>query len=142
MLDDKKCKKLFCKVVKKQNMQNYKRSDWYTDDNKSKYSSNIPAKVFLEKLLTEKKTSKAVTTEYLTKITSKKKIYNEQFNLFEAKMSLNEVIKPKSSWNLLKLFKWTNYRSFRCLLHFWNLGTMCVEKLMKKISQTTDLFHF
>ena len=78
-------------------MQNYIRPDLYTDDNKSKYSSNIPAKVFLEKLLTEKKTSKAVTTEYLTKITSKKKIYNEQFKLFEAKMSLNEVIKPKSS---------------------------------------------
>ena len=77
-------------------MQNYIRPDLYTDDNKSKYSSNIPAKVFLEKLLTEKKTSKAVTTEYLTKITSKKKIYNEQFNLCEAKISLNEVIKSKS----------------------------------------------
>ena len=77
-------------------MQNYIRSDIYTDDGKSKYSSNIPAKVFSEKLLTKKETSKAVTTEYLTKITSKKKIYNEQFNLCEAKISLNEVIKSKS----------------------------------------------
>ena len=76
-------------------MQNYIRPDLYTHDNKSKYSSNIPAKVFFEKLLTKKKTSKAVTTEYLTKITSKRKIYNEQFNLCEAKISLIEVIKSK-----------------------------------------------
>ena len=44
---------------------------------------------------TKEATSKVAATEFLTKI--RKKISNEQFNLFEAKISLFEIIKSINS---------------------------------------------
>ena len=87
-------------------LQNFLQSTWktkkcknktifelYTDNDKSKYSSNPKdilksAKHFHEKLYT-KKTSTAATTEFLSKIPNRKKISNEHFNLCEAEISLD-----------------------------------------------------
>ena len=44
-LEGKKCFKMFFKVLEKQNLQNQTISELYTDDNKSKYSSN-PKDIF------------------------------------------------------------------------------------------------
>ena len=38
-------------------------------------------------------TSKTATTEFLSKILNRQKISNEQFNLCEAKIPLDEIIK-------------------------------------------------
>ena len=54
--------------------------------------SNLPKKIY-ETLYTKKTASKVVTTEFLSQIPKKKKISNEQFNLSEAKISLDEIIK-------------------------------------------------
>ena len=51
------------------------------------------AKKFYEKLYTIDTTSKSSTTEFLSKILKRKKICNEQCNLFEVKISLDEIIK-------------------------------------------------
>ena len=40
-LEDKKYSKAFFKVLERQNLQNQTISELYTDDNKSKYSSNF-----------------------------------------------------------------------------------------------------
>ena len=61
-------------------------SGLYTDDNKSKYSSNPNdifkfAKKIYEKLYTKETTSKTSTTKFLSKIPNRKKISNKQFNL-------------------------------------------------------------
>ena len=45
-----------------------------------------------EKLYT-KQTSTAATTEFLRKVPNRKKISNEHFNLCEAQISLDEIIK-------------------------------------------------
>ena len=96
---EKNAKKLFSKYL------NQTISELYTDDNKSKYSSN-PIDIFksakkeeksYEKLYTKETTSKAPTTEFLCKISNRKKIFNEQFNLCEAKISLEEIIKSINS---------------------------------------------
>ena len=39
-MDSEKCPKTFFKVLERQNMQNQTIFELYTDDNKSKYSSN------------------------------------------------------------------------------------------------------
>ena len=49
-----------------------------------------------EKLYT-KQTSTAATTEFLSKIPNRKKISNEHFNLCEAEISLDEIIKSVNS---------------------------------------------
>ena len=69
----------------------------HTDDNQSKYFSNPkdilkPGKKNYEKLYI-KLTSTAATTEFLWKIPNRKKISNEHFNLCEAEISLDEIIK-------------------------------------------------
>ena len=46
-----------------------------------------------EKLYTKETTSKAATTEFLSKIPNRKKISNEDFNLCEEEISLDEIIK-------------------------------------------------
>ena len=63
----------------------------YTDDNKSKYSSNTRAflnlqTIFYEKLYI-KQTSTAATNEFLSKIPKRKKLSNEHFNICEAAIS-------------------------------------------------------
>ena len=42
-------------------------------------------------------TSIAATTEFVPKITNRKKISNERFNLFEAEISLDDIIKSINS---------------------------------------------
>ena len=68
----------------------------YTDDNKSKYSSNpmniLKSAKKIMKLYT-KWTSTAATTEFVCKIPNRKKISNEHFNLCEVEISLDEIIK-------------------------------------------------
>ena len=64
-------------------MQNQTIFELYTDDNKSKYSSNPKdilksAKKNYEKLYT-KHTSTAATTEFVCRIPNRKKISNEHF---------------------------------------------------------------
>ena len=84
-----------------QNMQNQTTFELYTDDNKSKYSSNPKyilqsAKKIYEKWYT-KRTSTAATTEFVWKISNRKKICNELFNLWETEISLDEIIKSINS---------------------------------------------
>ena len=91
-------KKAFLKVLERQNLQNQTRSELYTNDNKSKYSSNpkdifISEKLFYQKLYTKYTTSKATFAKFLSKIPNIKKISKEKFNLYEAKISLDEIIK-------------------------------------------------
>ena len=50
-----------------------------------------------EKLDTKETTSKIATTEFLSNFTDRKKICIEQFNLSEAKISLNKMIKSANS---------------------------------------------
>ena len=72
----------------------------YTDDNKSKYSSNpkdIPKSTIKVMKLYTKWTSAAATTESVWKIPNRKKISNEHFNLCEAEISLDEIIKSINS---------------------------------------------
>ena len=68
-------------------------------------NQNIPAilrtfsnrqKIY-EKYYTKETTSKLATTEFISKIPNKKKIANEQFNLCDAKISLDETIKSVTS---------------------------------------------
>ena len=94
----KMLKKAFSKVLERQNLQNQTRSELYTNDNKSKYSSNPKdifksEKLFYQKLYTKYTNSKAASTKFLSKIPNIKKLSKEQFNLYEAKISLDEIIK-------------------------------------------------
>ena len=68
--EGEKCSKTFFKVLERQNMLNETISELYTDNNKSRYSSNPKdilkaARKFGEKLSTMDTTSKAATTEFL-----------------------------------------------------------------------------
>ena len=71
-LEGEKCSKIIFKVLERRNMQNQKISELYTDDNKSKHSSNSTdilksAKNFYEKLYTKETTSKTATTDLISK---------------------------------------------------------------------------
>ena len=82
-------------------MQDQTISKYYTDDNKSKYSQNI---INLKYIIKSTKnfmknfapTRQAATTEFLSKIPNRNKIYNERFD-FEAKISLDDIIKSINS---------------------------------------------
>ena len=81
-------------------MKNQTIFELYTDDNKSKYSSNPmnilkSAKKIMK--LSTKCTSTAATTEFVWKIPNRKKISYEHFNLCEAEISLDEIIKSINS---------------------------------------------
>ena len=83
-----------CKIKQYLNYINW----WY----KSKYSSSPKdilksVKKIYEKLYTKETTSKAATTEFLRKIPDRKKISNEDFNLYEKETSLLEVIRAINS---------------------------------------------
>ena len=77
-------------------MKNQTIFELYTDDNKSKYCSNpmdiLKSVKEIMKLYT-KCTSRAATTEFVWKIPNRKKIFYEPFNLCEAEISLDEIIK-------------------------------------------------
>ena len=97
-----KCSKTFCKVLKRQNMQNQTISELYTDAKRSKFSRNLnhilqSAKNFYENLYTRWNVSKSAIDELLNKIPTNKKISNEHFNLCEAEISLDEIIKGTNS---------------------------------------------
>ena len=97
-LEGEKCSKSSFRILERQNMQNQTISELYTDDKKSKFSSNPEdilksAKKIYENLYTRKKVSKSATNELLNKIPLKKKISKEHFFLCEAEMSLDEIIK-------------------------------------------------
>ena len=101
-LEVKKCSKHFFKVIERRNLQNQTISELCTDDNKSKYPSNPKdifksAKEFYENLYIKETTPKAAPTKLLSKIPSRKKISNDQFNLSRAKISLDEIIKSIKS---------------------------------------------
>ena len=79
-------------------MQNQAIFELCTDDNKSKYSSN--PKGILKSAQKKKKKKKiyikqkstattTTTTEFLSKIPDRRKISNEQFNLFQAEISFD-----------------------------------------------------
>ena len=79
-------------------MKNQTTFELYTDDSKSKYSSNPmnilkSAKKYMK--LYTKCTSRAATTELVWKIPNRNKISYEHFNLWEAEISLDEIIKYK-----------------------------------------------
>ena len=101
-LKGRKWSKTFFKVLEIQSVQNQTISELYTDDNKSKYSRNCNnilkyAKKIYEKLYTKEITSKAATTEFLSKIPNRRKISNEQSTLCEAKLYLDQIIKSINS---------------------------------------------
>ena len=76
-------------------MKNQTIFELYTDDNKSKYSSNpknILKSAKKKMKLYTKWTSTAATTEFACKIPKRIKISNEHFNLCEAEISLDEII--------------------------------------------------
>ena len=97
-LEGEKCSKSSFRILERQNMQNQTISELYTDDKKSKFSSNPEdilksAKKIYENLYTRKKVSKSATNKLLNKIPLKKKISKEHIFLCEAEMSLDEIIK-------------------------------------------------
>ena len=97
-LEGEKCSKSSFRILERQNMQNQTISELYTDDKKSKFSSNPEdilksGKKIYENLYTRKKVSKSATNKLLNKIPLKKKISKEHFFLCEAEMSLDEIIK-------------------------------------------------
>ena len=70
-MEEEKCPKIFFAVLERQNMENQTIFELYTDDNKSKYSSNPKdilksAKNFMK--LYTKWTSTAPTSEFACKI--------------------------------------------------------------------------
>ena len=81
-------------------MKNQTIFELYTDDNKSKYSSNsediLNSAKKIMKLYT-KWTSTAAITEFVCKIPNRKKIFNEHFNLCETEISLDKIIKSTNS---------------------------------------------
>ena len=91
----KNAPKTFFEVLERQNMKNQTIFELYTDDNKSKYSSNPmktlkPAKKIM-KLYT--KWTSTTTTQFVWKIPNRKKKSYEHFNLCEAEISFDEIIK-------------------------------------------------
>ena len=80
-------------------MKNQTRFELCTDDNKSKYSSNPKDILKSAKKLWNSTpwTSTAATSEFVCKIPNRKKISNEDFDLCEADISLDEIIKSINS---------------------------------------------
>ena len=98
----KNVQKLFSNYLKDKNLQSQTIFELYTDDNKTKYSSNPKeilksAKKSYERLYTQETSSKAASTEFLSKVPNRNKRSNELFTLCEAKISLDEIIKSKNS---------------------------------------------
>ena len=169
-LEGEKCSKTFFKVLERQNMQNQTIFELYNDDNKSKYSSS-PKDFFIlkknyEKLYT-KQTSTAGTTKFLSKILNRKKISNKHFNLCEAEISLDEIMKsinsetndksPGNDGLTAEFYKNFSNELAAVLLDIYDswgkLGPIGVtsrtgiisaiyKKVIKQILQTRDPFHF
>ena len=95
-LECEKCPKTFLKVLERQNMKNRTKFELYTDDNKLKYSSN-PKDILKSTKKIMRNSTTVATTEFVCKILNRKKISNEHFNLCEAEISLDEIIKSINS---------------------------------------------
>ena len=76
-------------------MKNQTKFELYSDDNKLKYSSN--PKDILRSTKKIMRNSTTAATEFVCKILNRKKISNEHFNLCEAEISLDEIIKSINS---------------------------------------------
>ena len=81
-------------------MKNQTIFELHTDNNKSKYSGNPkdvlkPAKEIMK--LSTKWTSTTATSEFVCKISNRKKISNEHFNLCKTEISLDEIKKSINS---------------------------------------------
>ena len=63
----------------------------HTDDNKSKYSKDILKSA--KKIMKNSTPSRVATTEFLRKLPDIKRISNKHFNLCEAEISFDEIIK-------------------------------------------------
>ena len=167
-LEGKKCLKTFFQVLEKQNLQNQTMSELFTDDDKQKYSRNPsdifkPAKKIMKHFTPMKQLPKRLLLNFLAKFLTKK-ISNEQFNLYEAKISLHESIKSMNSLtmnlqvtvalqqNLINTFLMNQFLSFQMFmtpeesLAPW---VLLLEKesylsytkdVIKQILQTTDLY--
>ena len=101
-LEGEKCSKNLFQILERQNMQDQTISELNSDDKKSKYSYNPKdklksAKKNYENLFTRESVSESAINELLNKIPINKKISNEHFNLFEAEISLNEIIEAINS---------------------------------------------
>ena len=96
-LEGKTCSKTFFKFLKDKTIL-----ELYTDDQKSKYSSNPnellkSAKNVYENLYTRETVSKSAIDELLNKIPTSRKISKEHFKLCEAEISLDEITKAINS---------------------------------------------
>ena len=95
--------KIFFKVLERQNIKSNNISVTFTDG----INQNILAvlRTFLNlqmklwKIYIKETTSKAATTEFLSKIPNRKKISNEDFNLCKTETSLDEIMKSIFSNN-------------------------------------------
>ena len=86
-------------------MKNQTIFELYTSGNKSKYSSNPKGILKSARKIMElytKWTSTAATTELVCKIPKRKKISTEPFNLCEAEISLDKIIKSINSETINK----------------------------------------
>ena len=95
-LEGEKCSKTFFEVLERQNMKNQTKFELYSDDNKLKYSSN-PKDILRSTKKIMRNSTTAAPTEFVCKILNRKKISNEHFNLCEAEISLDEIIKSINS---------------------------------------------
>ena len=77
-------------------MKNQTKLELYTDDNKLKYSSN-PTDILKSTKKVMRNSTTVATTEFVCKILNRKKTSNEYFILFEAEISLDEMIKSINS---------------------------------------------
>ena len=83
-------------------MQNQTKSELYTDDKKTKYSNNPQdilksAKKFYKGLHTRGNISGVAINKLLNKIPNSKKISVDHFNLYEAEISLDEIVEAINS---------------------------------------------
>ena len=81
-----------CKIKQYLNYINWSYKSKYSNSPKDSLKSEKKKKKN-EKLYTKETTSKAATTQFLSKIPNKKKTSNEDCNLCEAETSLDEIIK-------------------------------------------------
>ena len=96
-LEGEKCSKTFFKVLERQNLRKQTMFELYTENNKSKYSSNLKnffkSAKKIRKLYAEEILFKTATTEFLSKVSNRKKIYNEQFYI-----NLTILYKLSNKW--------------------------------------------